>query len=120
MWNDLFLGYRVFVSVICNAGWSYALFASYSQWIVGPFAMIVSQESCVFAMIVGREIPLFASPRVTVRKPLQLPPPTPSLFIRLMHVGSIIPELLGDCKRCLASLMRDASCLDGRVDDPHL
>jgi hypothetical protein len=34
--------------------------------------MIVSQESCVFAMIVGREIPLFASPRVTVRKPLQL------------------------------------------------
>jgi hypothetical protein len=72
MWNDLFLGHRVFVSVICNAGWSGALFASYSQWIVGPFAMIVSQESCVFAMIVGREIPLFASPRVTVRKPLQL------------------------------------------------
>jgi hypothetical protein len=49
----LSLGHRVFVSAICNAGWSCALFASYSQWIVGPFAMIVSQEPCVFAMIVG-------------------------------------------------------------------
>ena len=48
-----FFGHRVFVSAICNAGWSCALFASYLQWIVGPFAMIVSQEPCVFAMIVG-------------------------------------------------------------------
>jgi hypothetical protein len=43
----------MFVSVIGNVGWSCALFASYSQWIVGPFAMIVSQEPCVFAMIIG-------------------------------------------------------------------
>jgi hypothetical protein len=43
----------MFVSAICNAGWSWALFASPSQWIVGPFAMIVSQEPSMFAMIVG-------------------------------------------------------------------
>ena len=48
MWNSLFRGHRVFVSVICNAGWSCALCASYSQWMVGPFAMIISQEPCVF------------------------------------------------------------------------
>jgi hypothetical protein len=53
MWNGLFRGHRVFVSAICNAGWSCALFASYSQWIVGPFAMIVSQEPSMFAFIVG-------------------------------------------------------------------
>jgi hypothetical protein len=40
--------------------------------IVSPFAMIVSQKPCLFAMIVGREILLFASPSPTVRKPLQL------------------------------------------------
>jgi hypothetical protein len=52
-WHDLFIGHGVFLGALGNAGWSCALFASYSQWIVGPFAMIVSQEPCLFAMIVG-------------------------------------------------------------------
>ena len=72
MWNNLFIGHRVSVGALGNAGWSCTLFASYSQWIVGPFAMSVSQEPCVFAMIVGWEIRLFASPSLTVRKPLQV------------------------------------------------
>jgi hypothetical protein len=62
----------VFVGAIGNASWSCALFASYSHKSVGPFAMIVSQEPHLFAIIVGREILLFASPSPTVRKPLQL------------------------------------------------
>jgi hypothetical protein len=36
-----------------NAGWSCALFASYSHKSVGPFAMVASQEPYLFAMIVG-------------------------------------------------------------------
>jgi hypothetical protein len=47
------IGYMVSVGAICNAGWSCPLFASYSQWIVDPLAMIVSEEPCLFAMIVG-------------------------------------------------------------------
>jgi hypothetical protein len=46
----------------------WALFAM----LVGPFAMIVSQEPCLFAIIVGREILLFASLSPTVCKPLHL------------------------------------------------
>ena len=34
--------------------------------------MIVSPEAFVFAMIVGQEVLLFASPRRTVCKPLQI------------------------------------------------
>src|SRR5712692_1469501 len=40
--------------------------------IVGPYVMIVSPDAFVFAMIVGREVLLFASPRRTVCKPLQV------------------------------------------------
>jgi hypothetical protein len=53
MWNDLFIGHMVSVGAIGNTSWLCALFASYSQWLVGPFAMSVSQERCLFAMIVG-------------------------------------------------------------------
>jgi hypothetical protein len=42
------------------------------QFIAGPFAMSLSPEALSFAMIVGRKVSLFASPRFTVRKPLQL------------------------------------------------
>jgi hypothetical protein len=40
------------------------------QSIVGPFAMSIGRDAFLFAMIVGRKVSLFASPRFTVRKPL--------------------------------------------------
>jgi hypothetical protein len=48
------------------------LFTSRLQSIVGPFAMRLGPEAFLFAMITGRKVSLFASPRHSVRKPLQL------------------------------------------------
>jgi hypothetical protein len=48
------------------------LFASRLQSIVGPFAMSLSPEAFLFALIVGRKVSLFASRSRFVRKPLQL------------------------------------------------
>jgi hypothetical protein len=52
--------------------------------------------------------------------PGELPPPTPLLFVRLMHSSFIIPKLLGDSEGCLASVMRDAHGLGSGVHNPHL
>ena len=59
---------------VCNDCESGLLFASRLQFLAGPFAMSLSPEAFLFAMIVGREVSLFASPRVPVRKPLHLLP----------------------------------------------
>src|SRR6266849_2149099 len=70
--HTLFLGYWVLARAVCTACWSGLLFASCLQSIVGPFAMSISPEPCLFAMIVGRKVSLFASRHVPVRKPLHL------------------------------------------------
>ena len=68
--NALFLGDQVIETTVCNECWSGLLFAGRLQLSVGPFAMSISREAFLFAMIVGRKVSLFASPRRTVRKPL--------------------------------------------------
>ena len=57
---------------VCNECESGLLFASRLQFLAGPFAMSLSPEAFLFAMIVGRKVSLFASPRHPVRKPQQL------------------------------------------------
>jgi hypothetical protein len=42
------------------------------QLTVGPFAMCISPDAFLFAMIVGRKVSLFASRVCFVRKPLQV------------------------------------------------
>jgi len=48
------------------------LFASPSHTSVGLFALSVGPSSCGFAPIAGPHLPVFASPRCPVRKPLQV------------------------------------------------
>jgi hypothetical protein len=48
------------------------LFASRLHQSVGPFAQNAGPSGRVFAQSAGRHKPLFASPRVPVRKPLHL------------------------------------------------
>jgi hypothetical protein len=70
--NTLFLGDQVIETAICNERWFILLFASCLQSIVGPFAQSISRAAFLFAMIVGRKVPLFAGPCHLVRKPLHL------------------------------------------------
>jgi hypothetical protein len=82
--------------------------------IVGSYAMSVSPEAFLFAMIVGRQVPLFASPRRTVCKPLQLPD-THQRYFAFLHEGACIgcaPDLT--CGAALAS-REDTSDDDGLV-----
>jgi len=66
----------VIKTAVCKECWSVLLFASPSHTSVGPFAMSLSRETFLFAMIVGRKVSLFASPHHLVRKPLQLSIPS--------------------------------------------
>src|SRR5262249_37204856 len=64
---------------------------------VGLFAVSLSRDAFLFAMIVGRKVSLFASPRHTVRKPLQISPPlSPSVYggacVRLSPLGDKMSE----------------------------
>ena len=54
-----------------NACWPTGVFASPAHKSVGSFAMSVGPRGRLFAHITGPSTPLFTSPRVTVRKPLQ-------------------------------------------------
>jgi hypothetical protein len=58
---------------IRTASWPTGLFASRLHTSVGPFARRAGPPVGVFAQSAGRPRPLFASPRCTVRKPLQIP-----------------------------------------------
>jgi len=57
----------VIETTVCNECWSGLLFASHLQLIVGPFAISISREAFLFAMIVGQKVSLFASPCHIVR-----------------------------------------------------
>jgi hypothetical protein len=52
--------------------WPTSVFVSPSHTRVGSFTMSVGPRGHIFAPSAGPHTPLFASPRVTVRKPLQI------------------------------------------------
>src|SRR5262249_59040565 len=73
---------------IGGPGWRGGLFASRLRTSAGPFARSAGPPVGVFAQSAGRQRPLLARPRCTVRKPLHLPSPGPPL--RHHYLGRLI------------------------------